>query len=542
MNQVTQDLRDLFGPEGAERLAWLTQAPTYAGASRFTQDDVMILAYPDHIYASGPTLEALSAILSERFGALASSLHLLPPFPSTSDWGFAPLDHRTIAPAFGDWSHITALAQRFKLSLDLILNHVASEHGWFQSFLAGRPDAKGLFITVNPGMDFTNVARSRHHPPISNHGAPERPLWVWTRYGRDQIDLNWCNPEVLVRFAELIRYYAAKGIVGLRLDALPFIWKEDGTSCSNLPQTIQILRILRRAADLTHPSPYLIAEADTIMGKNPYVGEAGDLGQLSYRYESAQIVLHMILASSKAIFDPWIDRLASLAEPGHALNLLTTHDGIYLRPKDPPLPKEALQVLMDRTLAGGGHVIWREVAGEERPYELDITLPDLLDGPDGRMHGRLSAALAVISCLPGIPLLYLGTLLGIRNAYDLVARTGDSRAINRGTLHLDEALERLAGGNPQSHVVERLSRFLKGRRRLDAFAPHAPIRRIAAGDTMVAFERLGVRSWAGLYLSLHPEPIEVALSAGCFDVETGRPLGTREVLQPYDFLVAGRDP
>lgn len=254
MVALEDDITVLYGEASARpllrRLEELARPERQQRTTSFDENAVLLLAYPDHV--SSPdcsSLQALGRLLSEHFDEICSGVHVLPPFPSSGDGGFAPIEHLTISPELGSWADISELATRFAVSLDLILNHVSPQHTWFRRFMAGDAEYAQFFIEVARDADFSAVARSRHHPPVTVFGTATSRKELWTRYGNEQVDLNYKNALVLARMLNVLVSYAERGVSGIRIDAIAFIWKQLGTSCSNLPEVIRILRVLRRVAD-----------------------------------------------------------------------------------------------------------------------------------------------------------------------------------------------------------------------------------------------------------------------------------------------------
>jgi glycosidase len=495
----------LYGPDAAARceleLRCIVPAQPRARHSRTNRGSVWILAYPVHLYdAKLSGIQALCTLLDHTNDHF-EHLHLLPPFLSAGDFGFAPADHFELERQAGTWGDLKSLSGRLGLSIDLILNHVAPTHPWAHASLAHDSNAADdPFIRADPHADYSALARSRHHPPVTAYRTNDGLRHYWTRYGHTQIDLDYQKPQVLVRMASVLLEYANRGVQGLRLDALAFLWKDIARPSANEPEVFHLLEVFRWLADRAGLNT-LIAEGDVRAGVSPYVTPDARRASIAYRYESAPVVLATLLQASNAPLLNWIHTHGPQLHCTPALNFLSTHDGVYLRPHDPPVSPHDLDVLAKATLANGGTVVERMVDGVVLPYELDISIIDLLDGA-GDGAKRLIAGITLICWLPGTPMVYLGHLLGVRNDEDLVRVSGDERARNRGSLSLAEGLARVREGIG-ARLLNALQDFREAAIAYDAFDPASPIGAGPDfGEYVISITRTGRNSSALCLLAL----------------------------------------
>ncbi|MBK9613827.1 alpha-amylase family glycosyl hydrolase [Candidatus Amarobacter glycogenicus] len=112
---------------------------------------------------------------------------------------------------------------------DAVINHISAQSDWFQGFLRGEPPFSDYFVVPEPGADVTAVFRPRALPLLTDVQTAAGPRRVWTTFSADQIDLNFANPDVLLKISELLLFYVAQGARLIRLDAIAFMWKEAGT-------------------------------------------------------------------------------------------------------------------------------------------------------------------------------------------------------------------------------------------------------------------------------------------------------------------------
>ena len=160
----------------------------------------------------------------------------------------------------------------------------------FREFCNGNPYYKKFFICYKSPEDLTSDQRSKIFRPrtsdiLTRFGTIEGPKWVWTTFSEDQIDLNFRNPAVLMRIIEGLLFYVRQGADIIRLDAVTYIWAEPGTECVHLPETHEIVKILRDVVDVVAPSVALITETNVPHEDNiSYFGNGHDEAHMVYNF------------------------------------------------------------------------------------------------------------------------------------------------------------------------------------------------------------------------------------------------------------------
>ena len=185
---------------------------------------------------------------------------VLRPRPGESDGGYAVADYDEVDPRLGAMADLTALAhdlheRGMALCVDLVLNHTAREHAWAQAALAGDARYRAFYLTF-PDRTLPD-AYEQTVPDIFPALAPgsfthvaELDAWVWTTFREFQWDLDYANPDVFRAMVNVLLRLANRGADVLRLDAVPFLWKELGTDCQNRPQAHRLLEgVPRRRRD-----------------------------------------------------------------------------------------------------------------------------------------------------------------------------------------------------------------------------------------------------------------------------------------------------
>jgi glucosylglycerate phosphorylase len=517
---VHSHLRALYGEERGTGLAVLLEGeagafraahprPPTPPETRLSEDDVLLIAYPDQVRAAGEApLRTLERLLRGPLAGTVSGVHLLPFYPSSSDDGFSVVDYDAVDPDHGSWGEIAALARSHRLMFDAVINHVSARSAYLQGFLAGDPRFAGFFLETTPDMDLSTVVRPRTTPlATSFHDADGRRRDLWTTFSADQVDLDYHTPDVLLEVARVLLHYVARGAQLLRLDAVTYLWKEPGTTCASLPQTHAVLKVLRGLLEAAAPWVVVLTETNVPHSENVgYFGNGHDEAQMVYNFALPPLVLHSVLSGDASTLRSWAAGLATPSEATCFFNFLASHDGIGLRAVEGILDDAAQGAMVAAVQERGGRVSSRATASGERPYELNVNLFDALTPPGEALDAsvqRFATVHAVMLALAGVPALYAHSLLGSRGAPDEVERTGRARSINREKLDLGALASELAdAGGRRSRILAALRTLLQVRRAHPAFAPSAGqqvlpteagvfgVRREAAGRTVWCLHNL----------------------------------------------------
>jgi sucrose phosphorylase len=179
-----------------------------------------------------------------------------------------------------------------------------------------------------------------------------------------------------------------------------------------------------------------------------------------------------MLSESTEALTMWLAGLDPLPVGCTFLNFIASHDGIGLRPIEDFVDADAQQIILDAVEAVGGS--WSNYAGPdgERPYELNVSLADLLAEPDGSQADRFLTAHTIMLAVQGIPAFYIHSLLTTPADHEALARTGHKRDINRSCLPETQADGRVGGGW-SGQVFDGLRHVIGVRRSVGAFAPDA---------------------------------------------------------------------
>ena len=492
-------------------------------AGIWSETDAMLITYPDMIQADDtPPLDALRRFLAANIGGAFSTLHLLPFFPSSSDDGFSVIDYRKVDSAYGDWTHIRALSEKYRIACDVVLNHASRASQWFEDFCAEIAPARDYFITADRSANTAAVVRPRTHPlltPVSTRGGVRH---VWTTFSADQIDLNYANPDVLFEMLDIALFYIAHGVRILRLDAVGYLWKHLGTPCIHLPETHEIVKLIRDMLNALAPAVWLLTETNVPHSENIGYFGAGDEAHLVYQFSLPPLVLASLIMQDATYLSSWASALESPPTGCTFLNFSASHDGIGMRPLEGLVPASWAAKIVKHVESRQGTVSYRNgPAGAQAVYELNVSYFDALRGaPDEHadLHLRrfLCSQLMVLA-LQGIPAVYFHSLCATPNCHEEAARTGRARSINRRKYKELELRSILA--NPSGSARRVLNEYLRSvrlRAGIRAFHPEAAQRVLAVDPRIFAIERTHPASGARVLAlsNCSAAEIECALPAG----------------------------
>ncbi len=462
----------------------------------WNQSDIMLITYADTLREKGKApLETLNRFLKNRLSESISVVHLLPFFPYSSDDGFSVIDYTSVNPSSGQWEDVTEIAKRFKVMGDLVINHCSSRSMWFENYKSDQSPGKGYFYEAAPEADLSHVVRPRTSPLLREVQTKEGIKYVWCTFSHDQVDMNFENPDVLLEFLSIIRLYLEKGIRWFRLDAVAFLWKSPGTSCINLPNTHEMIRLLRLLIEHWAPSAVIITETNIPNQENlTYFGNANE-AHLIYNFSLPPLLINTLVTGNCAHLKSWLMRMPPAQQGTTYLNFVASHDGVGLRPTEGLLSEWELDSLITTMKKFGGKVSSRTTPeGEAKPYEINISLWDALSGsvqagPDQWQFARFVCAAGIQMALEGVPAFYIHSLLGTENDYDRVENTGQFRSINRHIWDMEKLDEELNTETHHQKVFNAMTRLAKIRRAQPAFHPNATQYIMHMGDNLFAFWR-----------------------------------------------------
>jgi amylosucrase len=201
-------------------------------------------------------------------------LHLMPLFKApvkNNDGGYAVSSFREVNPNLGTMRELAELTRVFRengisLVLDFVFNHTSDEHEWAKRAQTGDPEYQAYYLMYDD-----RVLPDQYEPLLREIFPDQAPgsftyrhdlnKWVWTTFYRFQWDLNYRNPALFCAMLREMLFLANQGVEILRLDAVPFVWKELGTTCENLPQAHTLIQAYNALVKTAAPALTFKSEA-----------------------------------------------------------------------------------------------------------------------------------------------------------------------------------------------------------------------------------------------------------------------------------------
>ena len=447
-------------------------------------------------------------------------VHLMPFFPSpegNNDGGYAVSDYLGVDPRLGSSADLQEAADLLHergmyLAADLVLNHSADDHPWALAAKAGDGRSRGFYY-VYPDRELPDrfeAAMPEVFPetaPGNFTWSPELNAWVMTVFHRFQWDLNWSNPELFLEMLGVLLSLANRGIDLLRLDAVPYLWKRPGTSCQNLEEAHDIVRLLKACADVVAPGVAFLAEAIVQPSEIVKYLDAGGAEECQLAYHaSLMALLWEALATRKT-------RVLSLSfgeetrlPPGTAwLSYARCHDDIGLGYDEraieragftPHLHKRFLldfysgrfpgsfaagRLFMENPETGDARISGScaSLCGLERALALRGAGAPGAEAEVELALSRIELLYALVSSLVGIPMLFSGDELAQRNDYSFEEDeelSEDNRWMHRHRLDWEAAARRSLPGSVEARIFGWIRTCLARRKGIAAFAQDAPFR------------------------------------------------------------------
>ena len=463
------------------------------------QKDVMLITYGDSIEKPGEKpLHSLHDFLTNYCGDAINSVHLLPFFPYSSDDGFSVIDYSSVNDALGDWDDIQAITQDYRVMSDVVINHCSSRSAWFENFIKGEGPGSDFFFTATSEDDLSDVVRPRTSELLRLTKTAQGEKQVWCTFSHDQVDFDFRNPAVLDTFVSIIRQYLDTGIRIFRLDAVAFLWKKTGTSCINLEQTHEVVRLLRTLIEYAVSDAVIITETNIPNRQNlTYFGNANEAHGI-YNFSLPPLLVNTLVTGSCKHLKAWLGSMPPAQNGTFFFNFIASHDGIGLRPAEGLLKDQELTALVNTMQNFGGRISWRTSEdGKQKAYEINIALYDALQGTvkgtDKWGLDRFICAHSIMFALEGIPGIYIHSLLGTGNDYEKVRNTSQNRSINRHKWNYIQLQEQLASPFSQHRKVhDRMINLLNIRKQQPAFHPNATQFTLQLGTQIFGFWRQSI--------------------------------------------------
>lgn len=464
-----------------------------------------------YVNAFAGTLSNLESKLDYIQECNVNYLHLMPLLDSPrgrSDGGYAVADFRKVQEELGtmdDFAALTAACHNrgINVCLDFVMNHTSEDHEWAKRARAGEKEYQDRYFFFD-NYDIPSLYEQTC-PEVFPTTAPGNFTWledlhkhVMTTFYPYQWDLNYRNPRVFNEMMYNFLFLANKGIDIVRIDAVPYIWKELGTTCRNLQQVHTIVRMMRMIGEIVCPGILLLGEVVMEPEKVvPYFGtvEKPECHML-YNVTTMATTWHTVATRDVSLLKKQLDIVDSLPKDYVFLNYLRCHDDIGWGLDYATLEQEGMmershkQYLNDYFQGYAGNSTSRgelynadPVTGDARfcgttasmcgiekaGFEQDPAAMDLAIRKDLMLH-------AYMFMQSGIPVLYSGDEIAQVNDYtykDDPNKVADSRYIHRGVMHWDLAEKRNDLSTVEGKMFLGLQKLEQIRKEEKAFVSYA---------------------------------------------------------------------
>ncbi|MDQ2776423.1 MAG: maltose alpha-D-glucosyltransferase [Acidobacteriota bacterium] len=345
-----------------------------------------------------------------------TAIWLLPFFPSPwKDDGYDIADFRTVHPAYGtlrDFQSFLKEAHRCGLRVitELVINHTSDQHEWFQKSRRAEPGSRWRDFYVwsdSPDKYAGTRIIFKDFEPSNWSWDPVAKAYYWHRFYSHQPDLNFDNPLVRRAVMRTLDFWAEMGVDGFRLDAIPYLYEREGTSCENLPETHVFLKELRRHLDSAYPGRMLLSEAnmwpeDAVA----YMGN-GDECHMNFHFPLMPRLFMALRLEDRLPIIEILNRTPALPETCQWAMFLRNHDEL------------TLEMVTDEER----DYMYRMYASDQRArINLGIRrrLAPLLQND----RPRIEVMNALLFSMPGTPVIYYGDEIGMGDNVYLGDRNG----------------------------------------------------------------------------------------------------------------------
>lgn len=440
----------------------------------YKQNDLLGMMMYTNAFAG--TLKGVKEKLPYVKSCGVNYLHFMPLLESPKgrdDGGYAVADFRKVKPELGtmeDLEDLTAECHRQGISccLDFVMNHTSEDHEWARAARNGDPVARSRYFFYDDW--FVPNIYEETVPEVFPTTAPGNFTWindcnqvVMTTFYPYQWDLNYANPMVFNDMVGNMLYMANRGIDVIRLDAVPYIWKQIGTNCRNLPQVHTLVRMMRIISEIVCPGVLLLGEV--VMEPSKVVPYFGTVDKpechMLYNVTTMASTWNTIATKNVGLLKRQMDQVCALPKDYVFLNYLRCHDDIgwgldYDWLAQFGIDEVAHKKFLNDYFTGKGYnsdsrgELYNDDPrlGDARLCGTTASLSGLEAGQYEANADKIEQAIACDLMLhgyllaqSGIPVLYSGDEVGQTNDYTYkndLDKCADSRYLHRGNFPWDK--------------------------------------------------------------------------------------------------------
>ncbi|HUJ12855.1 MAG TPA: maltose alpha-D-glucosyltransferase, partial [Thermoanaerobaculia bacterium] len=343
-------------------------------------------------------------------------LWLLPFYPSPlRDDGYDIANYTAIHPNYGTLADFKSFLREahnrgIRVVTELVINHTSDQHPWFQKSRRAKPGSawRDYYVWSDTPDKFKDARIIFKDFETSNWAwDPVAKAYYWHRFYSHQPDLNFDNPAVHDALFKVLEFWLKLGVDAFRLDAIPYLYEREGTTCENLPETHVFLKKLRARLDELYPGKMLLAEANQWPeDSRPYFGE-GDECHMAFHFP---VMPRMYMALAQEDRFPIVDIMAQtppIPESCQWAMFLRNHDEL------------TLEMVTDEDR----DYMWRTYAAD-REARINLGIRRRLAPLLQNHYGRIHLMNGLLFSFPGTPVVYYGDELGMGDNIYLGDRNG----------------------------------------------------------------------------------------------------------------------
>lgn len=347
-----------------------------------------------------------------------TAIWVLPFYPSPlKDDGYDIADYTSINPIYGTLKDFRVLLQEahkrdLRVITELVVNHTSDQHPWFQRARRAAPGSvqRDFYVwsdTPDKYLDARIIFRD--FEPSNWSWDPVARAYFWHRFYSHQPDLNYDNPAVHREIIRVLDFWLDMGVDGLRLDAVPYLYEREGTSCENLPETHEFLKKLRRHVDEKYGDRMLLAEANQWPEDSAaYFGQGkGDECHMAFHFPLMPRLFMSVRMEDRVPMVDILDQTPAIPDTSQWALFLRNHDEL------------TLEMVTDEER----DYMYRVYANDAKA-RINLGIRRRLAPLLGNNRRRIELLNILLFSYPGTPFVYYGDEIGMGDNLYLGDRNG----------------------------------------------------------------------------------------------------------------------
>lgn len=378
--------------------------------------EVYVRAFCDSNGDGHGDLVGLTSKLDYLHSLGVDCLWLLPIYPSPlKDDGYDVANYVDIHPDYGNLADfktfVNAVHERsMRVIVDFVPNHTSADHKWFQMAREDRNSPyRDYYVWTDDPKKYNDARIIFIDTEESNWTWDEKAgQYYWHRFYSSQPDLNFENPKVQQEMFDVMKFWLDIGVDGFRVDAVPYLFEEEGTNCENLPQTHEFLKRMRKWLDDNYTGRVILAEAcQPPIDVRKYFGDEGDEFHMGFHFPVMPRIYLSIRSEESTTLRDILADTPLIPENCQWVTFLRNHDELTLEMVTPAERKW----------------MWEQYAPEPR-MRINLGIRRRLAPLMNNDRRQIELAYSLLFTLPGSPILYYGDEIGMGDNIWLPDRNG----------------------------------------------------------------------------------------------------------------------